>query len=381
MLNILIRTSEREDSFARLIDDIVNQTIDKSLLRVLVSQDTDKEYPERILSESGLSHNIIRVDKGSGDGFYNLYLNDLLKEVNDGWVLIIDDDDFIYGNNALEVLYRQLRDRSKIYLFKILLDGIHEIPRKAEYGKSGVVRGQISMSGFSIHSSQIGKVWFEQTRGGDYYFVMNMLKKIQPKWINHIVVSTGNLGLKGKMVDEVNRIGKIWYFTPYALDGNFGRELNEYMELIGDDDVAVIMDGDTMFLQSDFGHTIHRVLGKYPLGVYTCLTNRVQNKQQLYKGKISNNRDIVYHKKISAKLSSNFAYNVKQGNAPFSGMLLVVPKKIWREFPFGEGGILGIDWDFTERVSKKYPLYVMQGLYILHYYRLVEGVKYTKHLR
>jgi hypothetical protein len=384
MLNILIRTSDREPLFRRLINDIDNQTIDKSKIRLIVSCDTDKKYPDEILAGKPYETKLIRVEKGMGQGFYNLYLNTLMEHVIDGWIYIIDDDDMIHTMDALDGLYRQLRDPNRIYLFRVLVEGIYHVPSKALFGKDSVRRGKISMSGFSIHSSKKHLVKFRQTRGGDFFFVNEMIKKLKISWLDHTVVSTGNRGLRGKMnIEKVPSIGHIYYFTPYAIDGNYGKEINHYMELLpNDDDVAVIMDGDIMFLQADFGHAIHRVLGKYPLGVFTCLTNRVGCKQQIYGGKISNNSDIKRHKLISNKLSKQHAHQATPLPPPLSGHLLVVPKKIWKEFKFKEGvGILGVDWDFTERVSKKYPLYLMRGIYVFHYYRLLEGVKNISHLK
>ncbi|NCU32874.1 MAG: hypothetical protein EOM23_08090 [Candidatus Moranbacteria bacterium] len=59
----------------------------------------------------------------------------------------------------------------------------------------------------------------------------------------------------------------------------------------------------------------------------------------------------------------------------------VIPRVVWEEFKFKDG-LMGIDWDFSSRVMQKYPIYIMQGLYVLHFYRLGNGgVSYTKHLK
>ena len=62
-------------------------------------------------------------------------------------------------------------------------------------------------------------------------------------------------------------------------------------------------------------------------------------------------------------------------------LVSVISKKVWNEIRFKEG-LLGVDWDFSQKVlDKGYPIYIMQGLYVFHLYRLGNGgVGYTKHL-
>ena len=64
---------------------------------------------------------------------------------------------------------------------------------------------------------------------------------------------------------------------------------------------------------------------------------------------------------------------------------MVIKKKTWRdmkEFPELPGKILDIDGVICQGVrSLGKPVYLMRGLYVLHYYRMAEGRKYRDHLR
>lgn len=49
----------------------------------------------------------------------------------------------------------------------------------------------------------------------------------------------------------------------------------DFIELLNPDDWVVIMDGDTIFLQPDFGHPIQRHIDLYPeAGLFTCRASR-----------------------------------------------------------------------------------------------------------
>jgi hypothetical protein len=56
----------------------------------------------------------------------------------------------------------------------------------------------------------------------------------------------------------------IYFFTPYSLDFKLLDAITGCINLLQPDDWAVIMDGDTMFLQPDFGHQIQRHIDLFP---------------------------------------------------------------------------------------------------------------------
>jgi GT2 family glycosyltransferase len=175
----------------------------------------------------------------------------------------------------------------------------------------------------------------------------------------------------------------IYYFTPYALDKNLGAAYNQYMELLPDDeDWACFIDGDTMFLQPDWGHLIEKAVADHPdTGMFTCYTNRVNNKEQLYRGNFTNNRDLVYHRNISKVCHEMGKNRVRRLNNMISGMMMIIRKKTWRDFPFSDG-LLGVDNDISKRLlSAGREVLLIESVYLLHYYRLAEGRTYKEHLK
>jgi len=174
----------------------------------------------------------------------------------------------------------------------------------------------------------------------------------------------------------------IYYFTPFALDKNLGAAYNDYMELLpNDNDWACFIDGDTMFLTPDWGELIQDAIDEHPeAGMFTCYTNRVNNQQQLYRGKFNNNSDIIAHRNI-AKVCHEIGKNrVKALTRIISGVMMIIQKKTWKEFPFTDG-LLGVDNDISQRLlNAGKPIYLIQSIYLLHYYRMAEGRTYKNHL-
>jgi GT2 family glycosyltransferase len=174
----------------------------------------------------------------------------------------------------------------------------------------------------------------------------------------------------------------IYYFTPWADDGNLGAAYNRYMELLpNDDDWACMLDGDTMFLIPDWGEVIANAIAENPeAGMFTCYTNRVNNPQQLYNGHFNENGDLHVHRRIAIVCRETMNTRVKPLTRVISGMMMIIQKRTWREFYFKDG-ILGVDNDISRRLMQAgKQVLLIQGIYLAHYYRLNEGRRSTAHL-
>ena len=139
-----------------------------------------------------------------------------------------------------------------------------------------------------------------------------------------------------------------------------------------------------MFLNFNWGHIIAQAIEDNPdAGIISCLTNRISKRSnQLYE-ELSTN--ILVHRVIAKDLDKkkNGVYRKTRGNV--SGFLMAIKKKTWKEvgkFPEIPNTILDIDGLFSKRVrSVKKSIVIMEGFYVLHYYRMAEGRYYKDHLR
>jgi len=181
------------------------------------------------------------------------------------------------------------------------------------------------------------------------------------------------------------KIPRLHFVTPYSFDKNLGKAYNDEFEKVkDDDDWVVLMDGDSHFF-TDFGQQIrNHIIARPNTGMFTCITNRVGNKQQCYKGMISENSDYLYHAKLAKAVAKTSKGKVKPSTRVISGLLMVVQKKTWRAVGgFHEKGILKVDNIFSRELLKRnIPINIMMDVYMIHYYRFLEGGKsFRKHLQ
>ena len=178
----------------------------------------------------------------------------------------------------------------------------------------------------------------------------------------------------------------IWFGTPYSLNKDIGKAYNDFIKLIpNSEDWICLTDGDLLFLKSDFGHHMQEVIDLYgnDIGLFTCLVNRVGTLAQCYQNTISEDPDILNHRKIALELSQTKRHIIKEIPNPISGHLMLFKKSTWESiggFP-EERGILAVDNTFSNRMARNgYKIAVMEGLYCFHYYRMLEGRRDKSHL-
>jgi len=184
---------------------------------------------------------------------------------------------------------------------------------------------------------------------------------------------------------------------PFDSNGNLGAAYNRFVEYIPRGDWACFIDHDAMFTTNDWFTRIERVIAENPqVGAFGCRTNRVGHTHQLIGGVDIDSHDIRYHRDIGkriaekydtdaapiggfrseAQIRSNNAYRQSIGkpdvfyNWGFSGVFILVKKEIWQAIGGFKDGFLEVDMDFSTKVHQhNIPFYIMNGLYVYHWYR------------
>jgi GT2 family glycosyltransferase len=138
-----------------------------------------------------------------------------------------------------------------------------------------------------------------------------------------------------------------------------------------------------MFLTPDAIKHVEKYTQLFPsTGIFTCFTNRLHplSKGQLL-GTISENADIRHHTQLSERQKDNL-YKITPINRPIGGFCMVVNKETWKRSPFREDKkCLGVDNDFSQSVlNNSGTILRMDGIYVWHTYRLMNGYKDKKHL-
>jgi hypothetical protein len=130
---------------------------------------------------------------------WNLYLNELIKCTKEGWVLILDDDDYLAHNNVLNEIWANV---STIITNTLLLTRMEWptgriIPGNDLFGKLPM-RKHIGMPCFLWHTRQNSLVKFDGFRAGDFRMVLKLYNHIPNKiLISNPIVKVGNTGLVG----------------------------------------------------------------------------------------------------------------------------------------------------------------------------------------
>jgi GT2 family glycosyltransferase len=177
---------------------------------------------------------------------------------------------------------------------------------------------------------------------------------------------------------------KVHFVIPYALDKNLGKAYNETMAALPDGDWACLLDYDVQLLTPDAGRIIHEYATRArPDQLLTCYTNRVStlSKPQLLNGVVNEDSDIRHHIGL-AERQRQCLYQMTQIARDISGMLMLINKKLWAEFPFTEDNkCLGVDTEFNRRTrAAGKTIMRMDGLYVWHAYRLKNGIHDKTHL-
>lgn len=177
---------------------------------------------------------------------------------------------------------------------------------------------------------------------------------------------------------------KVHYVSPYDVTRNFGRAINEACQVCQPDEWICIRDGDTLFLNPDWGVQIEEALFLHgtQFDLIGCMTNRLNDEHQLHNGIFSDESDIRVHMRIARELQLKNASNVEPTMGDIAAMFMLIPYRIISAWKFEENRI-DFDRDFSQAMRLNgMRLGLMTGLYIFHLYRMWAKfpAKETKHL-
>jgi hypothetical protein len=161
---VLTRSGSREKCFNNLRQSLEKQTY-KNWKHIISNDNPNNTY---------LKHypNIINVKKQTKEGEcpYNLYLNKLLDECKDGWIIILDDDAKFIDDKFLENLAINCKNANKNQM--IIYDTYYGTEKKIHYVSNTSIREEgCDMANFVFHSSC--SLRFESGCHADRRFIKN----------------------------------------------------------------------------------------------------------------------------------------------------------------------------------------------------------------
>jgi hypothetical protein len=164
---------------------------------------------------------------------------------------------------------------------------------------------------------------------------------------------------------------KVWHFSPYSIEKNFGKAINEYCALVPAGDWIAITDGDVCKLLPDWGVQISDIAQEADDDNYQligCLTNRLRQNYQLVPN-MFDKFDIRQHYEMASAIRQLHYHDITQVKAPIAGFFMLFPQWVWDKYRFQEGTEC-FDTIFSNKILRMGgKIGLAKGLYLYHFYR------------
>lgn len=251
IINVLTRTSNRPIGFYNCRQSIVKQTYKSIKHFVSYENELDVKY----LNEEGI--NQVKVNKYEGEilsnseGYlhapYNLYCNELLGFVEEGWVLFLDDDDHLLHNKVIEEIVSKINkaDEDTLFIWQMRYPNGKVLPTKKHFQNKELERNNIGSPCFIFHSKYKEHAKWDQWKASDYRVIKRLYKMIpKKKWMNKVYVQINNYGDLGNRNDIMEDVVThkliynktwFWFLIPkyhVRIGDNFIFQLQTYQNLI-----------------------------------------------------------------------------------------------------------------------------------------------------
>ncbi|MDC8006284.1 glycosyltransferase [Aureisphaera galaxeae] len=211
VINILTRTSNRPNGFKICRESIENQTYTN--IRHIVSYDdsVDLEYLREYANIDLVKVQPITdppQNAGERGKFkfapYNLYCNELMEYVREGWIIFLDDDDRFIDEHAVQHIVNQINEASKntLLLWQMRYPDGALIPSNDLMDAEQIKLANIGAPCFTFHSKHKDKARWDCWKAGDFFFLKQLFQKIKKKkWIKEPYIQLNNTGNFGQRED------------------------------------------------------------------------------------------------------------------------------------------------------------------------------------
>ena len=185
-INILIRTSNRPECFKKCIESILQQNYENYQVYICYDKKESLDYLKEYEHYPQIRY--FYVEEASAEKYkFNLYCNQLLEKVNDGYIMFLDDDDILIGNRTLEIMNWHLV-ANKMIIWNFLR------PDKVVFPKDlnkELILGEIDTSSICFHHSLKHLSKWGDKQYGDFHFYKHIFNQCKEKlYVNYILTTT-----------------------------------------------------------------------------------------------------------------------------------------------------------------------------------------------
>jgi hypothetical protein len=163
----------------------------------------------------------------------------------------------------------------------------------------------------------------------------------------------------------------IYYRTIWDTGKNFGGAINREMELIPNaNDWIVLLDGDTMFLTTDWGRQVELIISNNPTyAIIGGMLSRCNVPDQLHDSSRMCDFNLLNHRTIAENRWKWHSTDVEPTNGPVAAACMMFQKGTWQANRFQENTV-HFDSLFTHKVRHNGGrIGIAHGLYLAHLYR------------
>lgn len=132
---------------------------------------------------------------------YNLYIKDVQEKINDGYILILDDDDMFTNKYAVEIMMNNVKE-DKVLIWKVDFKKLGIKPNES-FNKT-VQLFDIDTIGFCYHISQIKHTDWSEWKRADYRTAKKLEENIGIIWLDEILTGIQDKPGMGIKQDLIN---------------------------------------------------------------------------------------------------------------------------------------------------------------------------------
>jgi hypothetical protein len=213
LINIITRTSNRPNGFDRNYCSIKNQTY-KNINHIVI-YDNHSDFEKYLFKYDDITTIWVDRDKLKNNylgphflgkffwpSYHNLYFNPILKTIDEGWIIFLDDDDYLFDKDSVQKIVNHLQDEDTLYIWKMLSNGNIIIPKEIAFKMKKIELGNIGNNCFTFHSKWSKETQWDAFKCADFRFVKTLSEKIpKQEWIDEILMVVPSSGF-GKRIDK-----------------------------------------------------------------------------------------------------------------------------------------------------------------------------------
>lgn len=198
-IHILIRNMFRPELLRRCLKSIAAQNY--HYVNIIACSDSEEAYQdfESAYKESGIKgwgyiNTLVKPTKE--DHFWNLYCNELKRQVYDGWFFFMDNDDYLKPG-SLQKLSTYLTEDIDGIICQFVRNGWRK-PADVLLRSRLIIKGMIGGGCLVLsHKHKLIADW-DGEKAADYRWIKEVSKQVKLKFIPLILQVAGNNGLHGQ---------------------------------------------------------------------------------------------------------------------------------------------------------------------------------------